>query len=239
MEDSELYVALLEDDPAQSELVRTWLADAGHRCSHYTSGHPFLQAIGRDTFDLLIIDWGLPDMGGDEVLRRVRTNLDWHVPVLFVTSRDREEDVVHALQCGADDYMTKPVNRGETLARIAALGRRAYLDQEKDHVIEIEPYSIDMKNREISREGSVVELTQKEFELAAFLFRNKGRLLSRGYILETVWGTRPDLNTRTVDTHVSRIRNKLQLSPENGWRLSAVYQHGYRLERFYRSEAKV
>lgn len=80
------------------------------------------------------------------------------------------------------------------------------------------------------RNGEAIELTQKDFDLATFLFRNVGNLVSRGHILETVWGRSPDLNTRTVDTHVSRLRTKLGLLPENGWRLSAIYQHGYRLE---------
>lgn len=224
-------IALLEDDPAQAELVQSWLMGAGHSCYHFQAGRPFLQAISRETFDLLVIDWGLPDVAGDEVLARVRMQFDWHVPVLFVTSRDHEEDIVYALQRGADDYMTKPVKRNETLARIDALIRRTQPEADQDREWALGPFLVEPKRHKVLRDGKEVELTQKEFDLTVFLFRNLGRLLSRGYILESVWATRPDLNTRTVDTHISRIRNKLGLTPENGWRLGAVYQHGYRLEQ--------
>ena len=151
------------------------------------------------------------------------------MPVLFVTVRDREEDVVEALHRGADDYMSKPVARSEMLARLAALGRRARGDIAKS-VIDAPPYRLNLSANTLTRDGEPITLTPKEFELACFLFLNVGRLLSRGYILEQVWGTRPDLNTRTVDTHVSKLRGKLALTPDFGWRLRSVYQHGYRLE---------
>lgn len=226
-----LRIALVEDDPAQAELLQTWLAGAGHDCHCFGSAGAFLHAIRHDSFDLTILDWGLPDMPGDQVLLRVREHLDWRMPILFITSRDQEEDVVYALEHGADDYMAKPVKQAETLARVGALGRRAHAHSGSKDVLVCEPYRLDATRREVKRAGIQVELTQKELELTMFLFRNAGRLLSRGHILESVWGTRPDLNTRTVDTHISRIRSKLGISPEVGWRLGAVYQHGYRLER--------
>ncbi|MGB8435310.1 MAG: response regulator transcription factor, partial [Burkholderiales bacterium] len=98
-------------------------------------------------------------------------------------------------------------------------------------------FEIDPNRRLVVRNGESIELTQKDFDLATFLFRNVGNLVSRGHILETVWGRSPELNTRTVDTHVSRLRTKLGLLPENGWRLSAIYQHGYRLEQLPRDGA--
>jgi DNA-binding response OmpR family regulator len=226
-----LRIAVLEDDSAQAELLLTWLVDAEHDCHHFETGRAFLQAMRHDTFDLAILDWGLPDIPGDQVLVDLREHLDWHLPVLFITSRDQEQDVVHALERGADDYMAKPVKKAETLARIKALARRSQpLDQSRGKLL-CDPFRIDLGIREITRQGERVDLTQKEFELALFLFRNVGRLLSRGHILESVWGTRPDLNTRTVDTHISRIRNKLGITPVIGWRLSSIYQHGYRLEQ--------
>ncbi len=227
----QLRIALLEDDPAQAELLRRWFASANHRCYRFENAASFLRTICRESFDLVVIDWGLPDIPGDQVLTHLRGKSKWQMPVLFITSRDREEDIVEALEKGADDYMVKPVKRAETLARIAALARRAVSNSDEDQLITLGEYRIDPKRRAIACRETLFELTQKEYELALFLFRNVGRLLSRGYILETVWGRRPDLNTRTVDTHVSRIRAKLRLTPDNGWRLTAVYQHGYRLEQ--------
>ena len=155
---------------------------------------------------------------------------DRKIPVLFTTSRDREEDIVHALQSGADDYMIKPIRRSETLARITALLRRALPDPEEQALYSCPPFEFDLGGQQVTVDDKPVALTNKEFQLALLLFRNSGRLLSRSYLLENVWGVRSELSTRTVDTHISRLRNKLGIRPERGWRLSAVYHHGYRLE---------
>lgn len=211
--------------------MQAWLAAAGHVCIHFTLGEKFLRAGVTDSFDLLVLDWLLPDINGDEVLLKLREQCDWHMPVLFVTGRDSEQDVVYALEQGADDYMIKPIKPLEMLARITALGRRAGMQDAKNEVFEVGAYGVDNVRHSITRDGQPLELTHKEFDLAVFLLRNVGRLISRKHIMESVWGQRSDLNTRTVDTHISRIRGKLGLIPDNGWRLSAVYQHGYRLER--------
>lgn len=211
--------------------MQVWLEAAGHVCVHFARGEKFLRAVSSDSFDLLVLDWLLPDINGDEVLGHVRERLDWRIPVIFITVRDSEQDIVYALERGADDYMIKPVKSLEMLARITALGRRAGVQSAQDKVFDVGDYSVDTVRRAITRAGEAFELTHKEFDLAAFLLKNVGRLISRKHIMESVWGQRADLNTRTVDTHMSRIRNKLGLSPEQGWRLSAVYQHGYRLER--------
>jgi DNA-binding response OmpR family regulator len=220
----------LEDDDDQAQLLALWLEDAGHQCRRFATGRAFIKALITDSYDLSVLDWMLPDMSGIEVLEWIRSSVDWPMPVLFVTRMDREEDIVRALGKGADDYMAKPVKRREMLARIAALMRRSQKYEDAQSVVEFEPYKFDRKTRVVTRGEQVVPLTQKEFDLALFLFRNAGRLLSRGHMLEQVWGRNPDMNTRTVDTHVSRLRNKLGISAEVGWRLSSIYQHGYRLE---------
>lgn len=214
-----------------------WLENEGHECHLFSQGKHLIRSLGRDTFDLIILDWMLPDIEGIQVLRWIREHLDWHVPVLFVTARDAEADVVDALECGADDYMAKPIKHREMLARIKAITRRTQAQPEDGGTLQLGPYGLNLTTRTVSLRGMPVELTQKEFELVLFLFRSAGRVLSRGHILEGVWGCSPDLNTRTVDTHISRIRNKLGLKGEHGWQLKAVYQHGYRLERVEESPA--
>ncbi len=225
-----MRIAFLEDDPPQLELMQCWGEDAGHHCYGFMTGGALKDALSNDTFDLLVIDWNLPDTTGIEIVRWVRDTIDWEIPVLFITGRDLEEDVVTALDAGADDYMTKPVQRTEVLARLRALNRRATIKAETEVVEAASPYEIDAAGRQIKLNGDVVQLTNKEYELALLLFHNVGRLLSRSYVMEKVWGTRVDLNTRTVDTHISRIRNKLGFRSESGWRLVSVYHHGYRLE---------
>ena len=225
-----MRIALLEDDKDQAALVNLWLEGAGHEVKIFPTSREFQKAVAHDSFDLLVLDWVLPDINGDEVLKWVRETVDWPIPVLFMTQRDAEEDVVHILELGADDYMAKPVSQAVLIARINALGRRARPREDDDQSTDYGAYHLDPKTHTISVNGEAIELTSREFDLAWFLFRNSGRVLSRGHILEAVWGSSPDLNTRTVDTHISRLRKKLNISEGNGWRLKAIYQHGYRLE---------
>ncbi len=226
-----MHIALLEDDPDQSTLVKAWLEDAGHKCIVFDSGKDITMSLMRESYDLLILDWLVPEMNGIEVLQNVRDNLDWRIPVLFITQRDSEQYVVEALESGADDYMSKPVKRAEMLARIGSISRRVQQVSTEDYTLEFTPYTLNRTARIVKLNGENIEVTRKEFELTLFFFKNTGRVLSRGYILETVWGRSAEVNTRTVDTHISRLRRKLAISEENGWLLTSIYQHGYRLEK--------
>lgn len=226
-----MNVAILEDDDLQNELFQAWLREAGYSVTPFDKGEKLLDALQHSSFDAILVDWELPDISGLEVVRRYRRFKEWNTPILFITSRHTEEDIVEALKAGADDYMTKPPRRLEMLARLEALLRRAEPQTETEGKFEFPPFTFDTHTQKVAFGGQEVQLTNKEFELILYLFRNKGRLLSRGHILEQVWGQKPDLNTRTVDTHISLVRQKLNLTPENGWRLSAIYGHGYRLEK--------
>ena len=226
-----MRIALLEDDKGQSDLYSTWIEDAGHACASFAAGKAFIKHIGRESYDLILLDWGIPDITGAEVLVWIRSHIQTPVPVMFVTARDEEQDIVTALENGADDYLVKPVRKMELIARINALERRAKQDFIQKEKLDFNPFVIDVKTRQVSRDSKGIDLTIKEFDLTLFLFRHLGQLLSRGHILESIWGRSPELNTRTVDTHVSRIRNKLDLGQASGYRLSSVYFYGYRLER--------
>lgn len=226
-----MRIALLEDDADQAALIGAWLNTAGHDCRTYGRAADFTSEVGNDGFDVLILDWMLPESSGIEVLQWVRGNINWPIPVIFVTQKNKEEDVVLALEKGADDFIAKPVREGELVARIKALARRANLNTRTEATRNFGPYTVDVAARTITLRGRRVDLTQKEFDLAVFLFSNLGKVFARGRLLEEVWGRSPEVNTRTVDTHISRIRKKLELTPENGWRLSAIYQYGYRLEQ--------
>ena len=225
-----MRIAILEDDPDQLALLKRWIGEDGHDVHAWQSGREVMKQAGRESFDLFMLDWQVPDVSGAEVLTWIRSNVSKTVPVLFVTVRDSEQDIVFALEQGADDYMVKPVRRQELLARMHALLRRAY-PREEQKQLSFPPFEIDIQRGEIKREGNKVELTPKEFELTVTLFRNLGRLMSRGHLQETVWGRSGDLATRTVDTHVSQVRKKLDLRPESGYRVVPVYNYGYRLER--------
>jgi DNA-binding response OmpR family regulator len=226
-----MRIAVLDDDRSQVELVCQVLSAAGHACHPFQSGKEMLNQLRRESFDMLILDWQVPDLTGPEVLRWVREKLPAILPVLFMTSRSGEDDIVAGLAAGADDYMIKPIRRGELVARVQALLRRAYPSQNPVEQIQFGDYVFESRTGRLMVDGNPIDVTQKEFDLALLFFRNLGRPLSRAYILEAVWARDVEIPSRTMDTHVSRVRSKLQLRPENGFRLAPVYSYGYRLEQ--------
>jgi DNA-binding response OmpR family regulator len=223
-------IAIVDDDPDMAELLSLWLAQEGYDNDYYSSGQDFIKALNSKNFDLLLLDWVMPDFDGEQVLEWVRTQSELHIPVIFITARDTEDDISKILTQGADDYIVKPVKQKELLARITAVTRRHTPHHEQQEMT-YGNLRIDLESRIVSKVGEPVKLTEKEFKLILFLFKNIGRLLPREQILSAVWGYGSGINTRTVDTHMSRIRKKLDLVPENGWRLNSIYHQGYRLER--------
>lgn len=154
-------IAVLEDDASQAKLLQHWIESQGFACRIFLRGQDILKAVLRDTFDLVILDWRVPDVSGEEVLQAIRDHVRDPLPVLFTTGRDREEDIVHALKSGADDYLTKPLRRLEFLARVDALLRRArVLARDAEAPIEAGDFSIDTQGRTLMRDGAMVELTQ-------------------------------------------------------------------------------
>lgn len=226
-----MRIAVLDDDRTQTDLLCQVLTASGHSCHPFQSGKEILVHLKRDSVDMLIIDWQVPDLSGADVLNWVREKLPATLPVLFMTSRTGEDDIVAGLAAGADDYMIKPIRRGELVARVQALLRRAYPSQTAVEQIQYSQYIFEPRTGKLSMHGDSVDLTQKEFDLALLLFRNLGRPLSRAYILEAVWLRDIEIPSRTMDTHISRVRTKLKLRPENGFRLAPVYSYGYRLEQ--------
>lgn len=226
-----MKIAVLDDDHSQSELVCQVLTSAGHTCHAFSEGKEVLAHLRRESVDMLIIHWQTPEVSSAEVLHWVRDRLPGNLPVLFMTSRSSEDDIVAGLAAGADDYMIKPIRRGELVARVQALLRRAYPTQHVVEQIQFGDYVFEARTGRLTVKGNLIELTQKEFDLALLFFRNIGRPLSRAYILEAVWARDVEVPSRTMDTHVSRVRTKLKLRPEHGFKLAPVYSYGYRLEQ--------
>ncbi len=231
MSDGKWVVGCVEDDPDQVALLRLWLETAGYGCAVFGSAGEFRRRLGSEAVDLLLLDRSLPDATGLEVLEWIRHSPNAGLPVIFLTASGEEHDIVEGLSAGADDYVVKPPKQAELLARVAAVLRRRGTDADAQEVLNLPPYQIDGQRRRITLQGQPMELTEREYELARYLFRRQGRIVSRNALLENVWNLGAHVSTRTVDTHVSRLRKKLQLSGEHGWRLTAVYQHGYRLEQ--------
>jgi DNA-binding response OmpR family regulator len=226
-----MRIAVLDNDRSQAELICQVLTSAGHICHSFQTAKDVLAQLRKDSYDMLILDWQVVDLSGSEVLRRAKEKLPDNAPVLFLTTSSGEDDIVAGLAAGADDYMIKPLRRSEMVARVQALLRRAYPAQNGAESLQFGQYIFETRPGRLLMDGAVLDVTHKEFYLALLFFRNIGRPLSRAYIHEAVWIRETIVPSRTMDTHVSRVRNKLQLKPENGFRLVPVYSYGYRLEK--------
>lgn len=224
-----MRIALLEDDPDQATLVQLWLADGGFECTVFGEGAAFLEGVRRERHDLYILDWLLPGVTGIQVLGDLRQRLRDATPVLFVTQLDEEEKVVEALEAGADDYLSKPVKRSVLLARVRALLRRVGESSPSDPVIG--PFRVDPAARCVHVQGVPVQLTEREFDLARYLLARVGQVVTRDELLRQVWRVNAEgMETRTIDTHISKLRRKLGFNAEHGLKLQSIYNHGYRLE---------
>jgi DNA-binding response OmpR family regulator len=224
-----MRIAVLDHASDQRQLVHQAVLGLGHECHIYTEGQHLLQALRRQSYDLLILERTLPDMCGLEVVRTTRDELKSRVPILVITPHASEAEVVEALNAGADDVILEPVRAGELEARVSALLRRSYPAKHEQELV-FGPYHFYPPSRTLKVRGQPVRLKNREYELALFLFQNLGRLLSREYLHEAVWGVGVEALSRSLDTHISRLRSKLGLRPASGFLLLAIYGLGYRLE---------
>jgi DNA-binding response OmpR family regulator len=227
-----MRIAIVDDDEGVIEFASAALGAAGHGCVGFRTGAALLAALRRQTFDLILLDWNLPDSSGMELLRSIRDAVSRATAIIMLTSRSDKDDVAAALHAGADDYVVKPETSSVIVARVQAVLRRAMPSAARERVLQFGPYAFDRLTERVKIGNEEVALSAKEFQLALTLFENMHRALSRSYLLETIWQSAADLSTRTLDMHVSRIRTKLRLTPENGYRIVAISGYGYRIERF-------
>lgn len=225
-----MRIAILEDSPIEAELLAGWLRHANHDVHVFAHASELQRFAKRESLDLFLLDKHLPGMSGIDLLRWLRFEQEVSTPVIMMSAAGEEHDVIEGLSLGADDYLTKPVTPRMLSARIEAIMRRC-AKSEDGAPIDALPYLVDHTTRRMFLNSAEIVMTDKEFDLAVLLFRNVGKHLSRGHILEKIWGIGSQSTTRTVDTHVSRIRRKLQLGPENGYRIVSTYSYGYRLEK--------
>jgi DNA-binding response OmpR family regulator len=224
-----MRIAILQRDLVRSKQLERILVQAGHSCLVFDDGLMLAKALARSTTDLLVLDWPGARMSGSDVLKSVRSVSGDRVPVLFASEDASEESIVRTLSCGADDYVTFPVRVAEFRERITALLRRAYPERFGLSSFEVGPYQFDTRRQMVTLRGQPVQLSGTQFRLASLFFSNVGRVLSRDHIFAMVWGREFREVTRTIDSHVSRLRVLLEIGDHNDFRLQPVYKSGYRL----------
>lgn len=229
-----MRIAVADDDENTRTYLHDLLTSAGHSCVTFHNGRDTMTALQRDTFDLLLLDWNMPKASGVEVVLWARANISACAPIIILTNRSDDGDVVSGLEAGADDYIVKPASTEIILARINAVTRRRDFSTGLDNGVErYGAYRFETLAGRVWIDNEMVTLTAKEMALAQLFFHNHDRPLSRAYILEAVWNSVPDLPTRTLDVHVSKIRSKLALRPQNGYRLQTIFGYGYRLDTIH------
>ena len=222
-------ILIVEDEPSLSEPLAYLLEREGYEPTIVADGLAAIAEFDRNGTDLVLLDLMLPGLPGTEVCRELRTRSS--VPIIMLTAKDSEIDIVVGLELGADDYVTKPYSTRELLARIRAiLRRRTEDDDDREAVLEAGSVRMDIERHTVTVGGRETPMPLKEFELLEVLLRNAGRVLTRGQLIDRVWGSDYYGDTKTLDVHIKRIRSRIEQSPSEPTMLVTVRGLGYRFE---------
>jgi two-component system, OmpR family, response regulator RegX3 len=224
-------VLVVEDEESFSDALSYMLRREGYDAVVAATGPDALAEFDRAGADIVLLDLMLPGLPGTEVCRALRTRSN--VPIIMLTAKDAEIDKVVGLELGADDYVTKPYSARELIARIRAVLRRGADPDDPtigDGVLEAGPVRMDVERHVVSVNGELITLPLKEFDLLEYLMRNSGRVLTRGQLIDRVWGADYVGDTKTLDVHVKRLRSKIEADPANPVHLVTVRGLGYKLE---------
>ena len=222
-------VLVVEDEESFSDALSYMLRREGYEVDVATTGPEALTSFERSGADLVLLDLMLPGLSGTEVCRELRARS--HVPIIMVTARDTEVDKVVGLELGADDYVTKPFSSRELVARIRAVMRRGAEPEELiTSIVEAGPVRMDVERHVVSVDGKQVPMPLKEFDLLELLLRNAGRVLTRGQLIDRVWGADYVGDTKTLDVHVKRLRSKIEPDPAAPKYLVTVRGLGYKFD---------
>jgi DNA-binding response OmpR family regulator len=226
-------ILIIEDDPQIIELAGIHIRDLGFQMDSAQDGEKGLQKALSGEYNLVILDLMLPKLDGLEVCRRIRQE-DRRIPILMLTAKSEELDKVLGLELGADDYLTKPFSVRELVARIKAILRRIETERknvpapDEQEILDFGVLQLDITKRKVILDGNTIELTAKEFDLLVLFARNPGRTYNRHQLLDQVWGYHFDGYDHTVNSHINRLRNKIEKEPANPQYIKTVWGVGYR-----------
>lgn len=223
-------ILLVEDQESLSEPLAILLERDGYETVIADDGQKALTEFAKGGFDMILLDLMLPVVSGMDVCREVRKTSN--VPIIMLTAKDTEVDIVVGLELGADDYVTKPYRSSELLARIKAVARRKLVeaDNRDSDALTVGRISMDVERHKVTVDGKSVSMPLKEFDLLEYFLRNPGRVLTRGQLIDRVWGSDYFGDTKTLDVHIKRVRAKIEADPKEPVVLTTVRGLGYRLE---------
>ena len=223
------YILIVDDDPNIAHLVQLYLEKAGFEVKTVLRGDDAMAEFRKLPPDLMLLDVMLPGMDGTQVLRNVRKSSS--IPIIMLTAKDEVFDKVLGLELGADDYVTKPFDAKELVARVKAVLRRTQgPEEEKSDSLSFPGLTVSLSRYEVFYEGERVEMPPKELEVLYFLASHPNQLFTRGQLLDRVWGYDIEVESRTVDVHVKRLRDKLPGSDKHGWGITTIWRRGYKFE---------
>lgn len=223
-----MNILLVEDEQRVADFIRRGLVAEGWTVTHSPDGETALDLVSDAPFDVIVLDLMLPGIAGQDVCRRLRTRMD-QTPILMLSALDATDERVAGLRLGADDYLPKPFDFDELVARLEALHRRARgtVEDDRSGILDCEGISFDRRSMTVHVDGNPVDLSAKEREILLLLLTNRGRAFSRERILNAVWGMTSDPLTNVVDVYIGRLRRKLQ---RHGNRIVTIRNHGYRFD---------
>jgi two-component system response regulator RegX3 len=225
-------ILIVEDEVSFSEALSFLLEKEGYETRVAETGKQGISAFNEEEFDLVLLDLMIPEISGIDVCRTIRTSSN--IPIIMLTAKDSEVDKVVGLELGADDYVTKPYSARELVARIKAVLRRGVIDESPSSegvgILNVGGIRMDIERHQVTVKGELIPLPLKEFELLEFLMRNSGRVLTRGQLIDRVWGGDYYGDTKTLDVHIKRLRSKIEVDPANPVLIQTIRGLGYKFE---------